>query len=275
MDTDHHLGEALLRQRGPTAPHPRHGRGCVRHHRRTRHGQVVNPRPSAFRLRGRRGRRPKRPRANAVAVPRRTRRLLEALSHDRRTTHHRYRARGHRSSQRRQHVSRRFGRRRSGRRRSPSLHRRRPQHQRTQAIGSGVASRRRRGPHRLAAAVAGGQAGQRRRTGGQHRPRVEQPARHGSLPVEGVLAATPADDPQRRPLEIVEQEVERMAGLVANLLQFSRRGPAGVHGGRRRRDRRTWNSSTTSSASGIELHREFAPSVRRSTPTGSSCGRCS
>ena len=45
-----------------------------------------------------------------------------------------------------------------------------------------------------------------------------------SLRVESVLARTPADDPRRRPLEVVEQEVERMAGLVANLLQFSRRG---------------------------------------------------
>ena len=45
-----------------------------------------------------------------------------------------------------------------------------------------------------------------------------------SLRVESVLASTPADDPRRRALEIVEQEVERMADLVANLLQFSRRG---------------------------------------------------
>jgi signal transduction histidine kinase len=45
-----------------------------------------------------------------------------------------------------------------------------------------------------------------------------------SLRVEGILAKTPADDPRRRPLEIVEQEVERMARLVGNLLQFSRAG---------------------------------------------------
>jgi two-component system, LuxR family, sensor kinase FixL len=45
-----------------------------------------------------------------------------------------------------------------------------------------------------------------------------------SLRLEGVLARTAADDPRRRPLEIVEQEVERMAGLVANLLQFTRSG---------------------------------------------------
>lgn len=43
-----------------------------------------------------------------------------------------------------------------------------------------------------------------------------------SLRVEGVLAKTSADDPRRRPLEVVEQEVGRMARLVANLLQFSR-----------------------------------------------------
>ena len=45
-----------------------------------------------------------------------------------------------------------------------------------------------------------------------------------ALRLEGVLAKTPADDPRRRPLEVVEQEVERMARLVANLLHFSRPG---------------------------------------------------
>ena len=45
-----------------------------------------------------------------------------------------------------------------------------------------------------------------------------------SLRVEGLLAKTPPDDPRRKALEVVEQEVERMAGLVANLLQFSRAG---------------------------------------------------
>lgn len=45
-----------------------------------------------------------------------------------------------------------------------------------------------------------------------------------SLRLEGVLAKLAKDDPNRRPLEIVEQEVERMAKLVANLLQFSRAG---------------------------------------------------
>jgi signal transduction histidine kinase len=45
-----------------------------------------------------------------------------------------------------------------------------------------------------------------------------------SLRVEGVLTKTPTDDPRRRSLEIVQQEVERMARLVSNLLQFSRPG---------------------------------------------------
>ncbi len=44
-----------------------------------------------------------------------------------------------------------------------------------------------------------------------------------SLRVEGLLATLPGDSPHRRVLEIVEGEVERMAHLVANLLQFSRR----------------------------------------------------
>jgi PAS domain S-box-containing protein len=45
-----------------------------------------------------------------------------------------------------------------------------------------------------------------------------------SLRVEGLIAKTPPDDPRRKPLEIIEGEVERMAGLVSNLLQFSRAG---------------------------------------------------
>jgi signal transduction histidine kinase len=45
-----------------------------------------------------------------------------------------------------------------------------------------------------------------------------------ALRVEGLLARTPPDDPRRHALEVVEQEVERMAGLVSNLLQFSRSG---------------------------------------------------
>jgi PAS domain S-box-containing protein len=45
-----------------------------------------------------------------------------------------------------------------------------------------------------------------------------------ALRVEGLLAKTPPGDSRRRSLEVVEQEVERMAGLVSNLLQFSRAG---------------------------------------------------
>ncbi len=43
-----------------------------------------------------------------------------------------------------------------------------------------------------------------------------------SLRIEGLLAKTPSDDPRHKSLEIVGQEVERMAGLVSNLLHFSR-----------------------------------------------------
>jgi PAS domain S-box-containing protein len=45
-----------------------------------------------------------------------------------------------------------------------------------------------------------------------------------SLRIESLLASMPAGDNRRRALEIVEQETKRMANLVANLLQFSRRG---------------------------------------------------
>jgi PAS domain S-box-containing protein len=45
-----------------------------------------------------------------------------------------------------------------------------------------------------------------------------------SLRVESLLSALPAEHPNRRPLEVVEAEVERMGNLVANVLQFSRRG---------------------------------------------------
>jgi signal transduction histidine kinase len=45
-----------------------------------------------------------------------------------------------------------------------------------------------------------------------------------TLRVESLLAQTAEDDPQRRALTVIEQEVERMATLVANLLQWSRRG---------------------------------------------------
>lgn len=44
-----------------------------------------------------------------------------------------------------------------------------------------------------------------------------------SLRVESVLARTPAEDPRRRALEVIQQETKRMGDLVANLLQFSRR----------------------------------------------------
>ena len=44
-----------------------------------------------------------------------------------------------------------------------------------------------------------------------------------SLRVESLLAQVPEHDPKRRALEVIEQEVERMGHLVANLLQFSRR----------------------------------------------------
>ena len=44
-----------------------------------------------------------------------------------------------------------------------------------------------------------------------------------SLRVESVLLDLPPDDPRRRPLEVVEGEVERMARLIARLLEFSRR----------------------------------------------------
>jgi len=45
-----------------------------------------------------------------------------------------------------------------------------------------------------------------------------------SLRIESLLARTSADDARHRALVIVEQEVERMAGLVSNLLHFSRAG---------------------------------------------------
>lgn len=44
-----------------------------------------------------------------------------------------------------------------------------------------------------------------------------------SLRVESLLAQAPSDDPKRRSLEIIEQEVDRMGTLVAHLLEFSRR----------------------------------------------------
>src|SRR5437660_2033268 len=44
------------------------------------------------------------------------------------------------------------------------------------------------------------------------------------LRTENLLMQMPADSDQRKPLEIIAQEVDRMATLVNNLLQFSRRG---------------------------------------------------
>jgi len=44
-----------------------------------------------------------------------------------------------------------------------------------------------------------------------------------SLRVESLIAQTIGDDPRRRELEIIGQEVERMGNLVSNLLQFTRR----------------------------------------------------
>jgi signal transduction histidine kinase len=44
-----------------------------------------------------------------------------------------------------------------------------------------------------------------------------------SLHVESMLGQTAPDEPRRQALKVVEQEIDRMANLVANLLQFSRR----------------------------------------------------
>jgi len=46
-----------------------------------------------------------------------------------------------------------------------------------------------------------------------------------SLRIESLLAQTPEDSPNHRPLVIVAQEAERMSKLVRNLLQFSHPGP--------------------------------------------------
>jgi PAS domain S-box-containing protein len=45
-----------------------------------------------------------------------------------------------------------------------------------------------------------------------------------SLRIESLLASSSETDPARRELEVMEAEVDRMASLVANLLQFSRSG---------------------------------------------------
>jgi PAS domain S-box-containing protein len=44
------------------------------------------------------------------------------------------------------------------------------------------------------------------------------------LRIESLAAQIPPDDPMHRELNVMEQEVDRMGALVANLLQFSRRG---------------------------------------------------
>lgn len=57
---------------------------------------------------------------------------------------------------------------------------------------------------------------------------LNNPLGIASLRVEALLAETPPADERRRSLEIIEQEIERMGELVANLLQFSRRGTARI-----------------------------------------------
>jgi signal transduction histidine kinase len=52
---------------------------------------------------------------------------------------------------------------------------------------------------------------------------INNPLATVSLHVESMLGQTGPDEPRRHVLEVVEQEVDRMANLVANLLQFSRR----------------------------------------------------
>jgi signal transduction histidine kinase len=49
-----------------------------------------------------------------------------------------------------------------------------------------------------------------------------------SLRIEQLMMNAPPDAPDRHELEIIEQEVERMANLVSNLLQFSRRSQAQI-----------------------------------------------
>ena len=49
-----------------------------------------------------------------------------------------------------------------------------------------------------------------------------------NLRLESLLALIPPEDSKRRALEVIEQEVDRMANLVANLLQFSRRSQSEI-----------------------------------------------
>lgn len=51
---------------------------------------------------------------------------------------------------------------------------------------------------------------------------INNPLATVTLRTESLLAETSPDSPQRRSLEVIEQEVERMTNLVGNLLQFSR-----------------------------------------------------
>ena len=99
---------------------------------------------ASVRLQGRRSDRPERQRADAAAVPRRTRRLHVALPADRRGAHHRHRPRGDGAAQGRHHVSRApVGRRDVPRRRAQVHgHPARPEHARRRWKRS-CASRRR------------------------------------------------------------------------------------------------------------------------------------
>ena len=90
----------------------------------------------------------------------------------------------------------------------------------------------RRSPGHDPAALAGGQAGERGRAGGQHCPRAEQSPGHGELAARIGAGAYARGGSEAPALEIVDQETKRMGELVANLLQFSRRGDgADFHGG--------------------------------------------
>lgn len=53
---------------------------------------------------------------------------------------------------------------------------------------------------------------------------LNNPLATNLLRLETVLERLPQEDPNRRPLEIVQQETRRMSKLVSELLQFARRG---------------------------------------------------
>jgi len=84
-----------------------------------------------------------------------------------------------------------------------------------------------------------------------------------SLRVESLLAQVPEHDSKRRALEVIEQEIERMGHLVANLLQFSRRSQPQIS----RVDVREEITSTLDLIAHhlrnrrISVVREFAPDV--------------